>query len=104
MKAASDFKYLFTVPAGTVVSGVAPDLDQVTYSAGTPAQVVEVDLTVSRSITTTIDGTFLWSPAAAIVVVSGTAGTIQLQWAQVTAVAENTVVKKGSMIRATKLI
>lgn len=101
--ATSDYKIAFTVPAGaTMVWG--PHLDN-----GSPCW--DSGLTTSTPVTPKTEATthtfggragdsFLF--LRGVIIMSSTAGTVQLQWAQNTQTVENTKVRKGSYLRAWK--
>jgi hypothetical protein len=90
--AASDWKMKWDGPAG--IAGYTKSDDE-NYQVATPNSAAKV-------ITSAGDGygllhlkAYMWTAAAA--------GIIKLQWAQNTAVAENTVVKAGSFLRYRKI-
>ena len=93
IKAASDFRFDFTVPLGATITG------NITSAA---ENVLELDLTALRSITATAAITICPRYIGKITT-NSTAGTLQLQWAQLVAVIENTVMQAGSYISLVKL-
>jgi len=93
----SDFKYHFTVPAGTVMTFY--DKLAAVLAAGTP--VAAYDQTSTPDVGSLI-GTILFT-IEGIIVVSGTAGNVNLQWAQNTAKANNTKLLKGSNVLYCKI-
>ena len=96
IKAASDFKYIFTVPAGTAMSGIANAGTMLVWATAVPS-VVDVDITAgSRTFLNGSAIESLWAPQMSFIEVGNTAGLVAFQWAQNTAVAEDTIVKKGS--------
>ncbi len=85
-----DFKFAFTVPASATIVGAA-------YSAAGVLHTANADLTsgIAVQIATSDQGVII----RAKLVVAGTAGTLQLQWAQNTADVSDTVVKEESYMK-----
>lgn len=93
------FKFQMTVPASATGS---------LRASGDNTGAVDGSTTGANSATATGVIAFTATITAGIVITgviinSSTAGTVHLQWAQNTAAAFNTIVKKGSWLRATKL-
>ena len=93
MKANSDFKHAFTQPAG-VTSYMTRYSDSSTTVAATATTTWSSLISSSNNIYIKFLG---------IIITTGTTGDFQLQWAQNTAVAEDTKVLKGSYLKLTKL-
>lgn len=89
----SDLKLGWTVPAGTTITGGAD-------SVANPLAVAQVFMTQSSVLFSATNGAgnpfpiSLWGT----VVTSGTAGNLQLQWAQNTSSATSTIVKTASLL------
>lgn len=96
----ADFKFAWTVPAGATLKW-AP-LQSSTLSTWVYDGTNEValgDATTTYNISSPASG--VWGIAArGIAQVGGTAGNVQLQWAQNTATGINTNVKQGSLLIA----
>lgn len=92
-----DFKFGWTVPSGTIIDGVVTDLPN---GAGTN----EIK-TFSESGSTLLSATGSDVAASILftIVTSSTAGSVQLQWAQNTMDASNTVLRAGSGWTITRL-
>jgi hypothetical protein len=88
-----DFKMLFTFPAGLtmVLHNVEP----------TPVVSVPYDQTVVAAMSGTAADIVI--QVEGLVIVSSTAGTLQMQWAQNTANASNTILRTNSTMRLIKL-
>jgi len=103
--ATPDFRSGFSIPAGATFTGNIYGLDtaattgvsSVSFAGflnnGTP-------FATPRGLVTGSNLIFLWE---GILRVAGTAGTLQFQWAQNVATAENTTVKAGSELWLTRL-
>lgn len=91
VKAASDFKAGLTVPAGA---------EGRWSTEGNASGDWTLANTISWSGTADRTAVYVYQ---GIIVNGATAGTVQLQWAQATAVAEDTTVKAGSNIIAIKV-
>ena len=88
IRAASDFKFQFTVPASATIEG---------HASSTVQNNPVFDLTTAQTITVTaLIQTFI--RYAATITTAGTAGNVTLQWAQNTAAIEDTTVKNGSLL------
>lgn len=93
IKAASDFKYQFTVPASTTLVGqMSPDASSDASS----------DLTAATVFLVAGNKTLLILTYGRLITAS-TAGNCQLQWAQNTAAVEDTIVEQGSFIQILRL-
>lgn len=104
--ATMDFKVGWSVPAGTTMLwGTIGNGTQITggymgiAAGGTPTPMITESGTVSYGSQNGITG----HPALGIIAVGGTAGVVNLQWAQDTTDAGNLVLKANAYIRATRL-
>ncbi len=98
--AASDIKFTFTAPVGA--SGGFLDASAF-YSAFPNSILAETAFATTRTNMPVgdIDGhIFVWG----IVINGGNAGNLQFQWAQDSAVAENTTIKVDSYLELTRLV
>lgn len=93
----ADFKSTFTFPTGLTMQYSAPVI-----TAGASAMF---PFSLSQTDTVAIEGNASAFTAVyeGLVVVSSTAGTLQVQWAQNTANLSNTVVSAGSYLLLTKV-
>jgi len=90
-QSASDFKYAWTLPSGAVGRmRTQGDWDGV-------SEINDVDMTVALFSTVTITANW-WLNQQGTVVVDTTAGNMQLQWAQNTAVVEDTTMQEGALL------
>ena len=86
----TDFKYAFTIPTGaTGTKAAAGDWSSTDDSATS-------SVTVSNSVITASGVRF--TPNSGNIIMSSTAGNLQLQWAQNTAETNNTTVTQGSYL------
>jgi hypothetical protein len=93
--ATPDLKIGWSVPAGTSMSWNSIN------NLGTAATAEETE---ASALTQNIGaGQQKGMVSAGVVIVGGTAGNIQLQWAQATATAENTTMRQGSWMALIKL-
>ena len=93
--AASDIKFRFTVPSGaSMPMGVV-------WMGNSTSEFVSSDMTGGiTAADATIRGSF---HLYAIYIGGSNAGTVQLQWAQDTAVAENTILNSGAWLKAAQI-
>lgn len=90
----ADFKFQFTVPAGASIDGVS-------FNAGVPTSSPEGEyqrFDESQVVTVPCNGTNDLMVIDLIIVVAGTAGNVQFQWAQNTAEVSDTKVLEHSLI------
>lgn len=94
--ATPDFKIDFTAPSGTTFEASFFDYNGGSFAWGATSALGSV---------TGLAGTGANAPfiLRATVFVGGTAGTVQLRWAQNTANASDTIVRKGSRLTLVKL-
>ena len=93
MLATSDFKFQFTVPTGTTMAGASSGASQIG---------AELDLTTTQSQNVT-STTQAYLRYFAIITAGSTAGNVTLQWAQLLATVEDTVVKASSYLLLRRL-
>lgn len=94
----ADFKTQFTVPSGATVRFGAPVI--------TVAASAVFPFSLDNTIAATIEGSGVATFSVqytGLIVVSSTAGTMQLQWAQSTADASSTTVKTNSFLWLQKM-
>ena len=94
--ATPDIKVAFTAPAGAAITGLATRLD----AAGL-ANVLVTDYLTAVALTTAAAGVGL--RLSGVVVNSTAAGTVQLQAAQNTSTAEDTIIYTNSSLRAWRI-
>lgn len=95
----SDWKFIFTAPASSTMVGTWRG----NLNAGGDGYE-EVPISLLSQVSPTVDGTTdypLW--AEGILVTSSTAGTLNLQWAQLSAVSSNNTVRQDSYMRILKI-
>jgi len=99
--AAADFKWLFTLPA----SGTARATDSyaIGITSSTQKLTFAYDAVAAQTVLIGSDATDFWYLIWLIYVGGGTAGNVQLQWAQYAAEATDTKVLANSFIIAHKL-
>ena len=97
IKAASDFKYTFTVPSGAIILGFEGTVHW--RDGAAVAADVGQDLTAIGTMTTSSPSTNFLLSGEAVVLVGANAGNVQFQWAQNTSTAEDTIVRLGSNLR-----
>jgi hypothetical protein len=102
----SDFQVAWTVPASaTMLWAASSSLSasvvawETLPAASTPHQLSSAGTAATYGMDTTITGVRLTGIAAG----GGTSGTVQLQWAQGTAVAEATILKQNSCLVGVRL-
>lgn len=98
---ASDFDCAFTVPSGAAISGWH------SADAGTGTSVSHTanrtaDWTAEMSVASSV-GVLRVYDGYAILVMGGTAGKVQYQWAQAAAVAEDTSLEAGSFMSVRRI-
>lgn len=101
--AAADIKFAFTVPAGAVIRLSHDAGRDAAGSANIPDTVVTSSGTACGSHTGQGVGTTRYVLLTCYVRTTGTGGSMQLQWAQNTSDATNTVVHLGSSLLVTTL-
>lgn len=89
---AGNLKYSLTIPSGATIDGANGTL--------TTGGTSRVDLTVNRQPTSSNTVTII--PLILRVVTAGTAGNVQLRWAQELSIATPTVVLQGSIFSLKK--
>lgn len=91
-----DFKYQFTVPAGTTLPAWS--------FIGTTGAAVSFNAASSGGVSG-LGGTGADQPVDSwgVIITSGTAGTVQVQWAQDVANASNTIVRAGSYLELIRI-
>jgi len=99
--ASPDIKLAFTVPAGASASGLAYVITDGATNTGTAGAVRIADLTASTGLAGLTAGVGL--VISGVVVNSSTAGTVQLQAAQNSATAEDTIIYAQSFITAWRI-
>jgi hypothetical protein len=87
--ATPDLKSQFTVPSGTTMAYWTQSSSSIHAASG---------LTEASSVIYDGDGSDITVWTVGYIVTSSTAGTVQWQWAQSTANASNTIVRKGSIL------
>lgn len=96
-----DLKIGFTVPAGAVFSWAPWGADSTTAAETTPIRTV-LETTGVRTIGT-VAATEITARICGELIMGGTAGNLQTQWAQSAATAENTTVKAGSLLMGRRI-
>lgn len=93
-----DFRSGFTYPAGATFTGNVYGLETAATSAAGSANYAGFlnaasPINTPRGLASGSNIVFLWE---GVLIVGGTAGTLQFQWSQNVSTAENTTVKAGS--------
>jgi len=104
VSANSDFKFNFTLPASCTIRFGVGSNSAITGTWGAGATSVSpTGLSTSANVSAgSFNGT--WGLiVVATIINAGTAGTVQYQWAQDTAVAEDTILLANSVMRYTRL-
>jgi hypothetical protein len=96
-----DIKFAFTAPASATFLWCCDALD--TGASGVTGTVSRQKLAITDSLGVGGTGNDLIAKISGILVVAGTAGNLQLQWAQNTANASNTIVRAGSYLTARQI-
>ena len=94
VETASDFKMALTMPAGATLTAIVYSLIADANGVSTLSNAWDGTSLAILNVSTT-PGALV---AEGLLSISTTAGSVQVQWAQNTSVAEDTIVKKGSYL------